>query len=130
MPIEVTRIEEGIYHYQWLGNVTVEEGRDAGIRGAAMADKLGENPHIQILDAENVKKLPVDIRGLGGVGAEQAGVSIQILVIHAPAIGRIIVNTLKSLVPFLRNMEFCTDMDEALAKARTTLSEYKASLDS
>ena len=121
MPVTITRIESGIYRYQWLGVITMEDLNEAFDEAVNLTSQYNDNPHVQILDLSEVKRYPVELRGLGKVSDMQRELVRSVLVVAAPTGARVLGRTLKRIVPSLKNMEFYETLDEALAVGRKML---------
>jgi hypothetical protein len=123
MPVTVTRLEPGIYRYQWLGLTRLEETREA-LQGAVEQGKQhGDNPHVQIIDLSEVRRYPVDLRGLGEISEMQREYVRCVLVVAASPGAKLLGRTLTRIVPALRNMQFHETLDQAVVAAREIIGE-------
>lgn len=118
MPVETTRLDAGIYHNAWQGDVTVAELLDAKqiIIEMAADDELTQ--FVVILEGTEATKLPTDLRGLRSTVPE--GV-IEGVIYGMPRLGSLILRVFAPLsaVPF----HLVRTREEAIERARTTLSE-------
>lgn len=122
MPVEVTRLERGIYRYRWLGRVTVPETEEALNKAVALGQEHGDNPHVQILDMSEVERIPMDLWGLGKIGEKQKQDVMRVMVVKAPVAGRLFGETLQKVMPVLRMLEFHNTLDEAVKSARLVVA--------
>jgi hypothetical protein len=123
MPVNVSRIEARIYRYQVVGSVTIDELRSMIQSGIEMAEAVDENPHIRIIDAAELKRIPIDMRELIRLVSAHKNDILQTLVVQAPSAARVMVQGVKLFVPNLQEMAFHIDMDAALTAARSYLAE-------
>ena len=123
MPVTVTRLEPGIYRYQWLGLTKLEETKEALSEAVEQGKLHGDNPHVQIIDLSEVGRYPVDLRGLGEISEMQREYVRRVLVVAASPGAKLLGRTLTRIVPALRNMRFYETLDEALIAARDIIRE-------
>lgn len=119
MPIETTRIENGIYLNRWVGAVTMEDVLQSEQNGAK--NLRSDEPRVVLVnDLSEVKKVPLDIRALRRVVENNPQV-IALLIVNAPALLRMVGEAQAKSVSWI--VEFFDALDEAYERARGLLTE-------
>ncbi len=123
MPVNLSRIESGIYLSAWVGRLTAEEFNDVGpLRG--LVEEHGDAQIVIVVDTSQCKQYPLSIETLKQANANMYQFKTAGYVfITAPS-------TIKALASALmRTMgiqfAFCGSYDEAVATARTILEKAR-----
>lgn len=123
MPVEVTRLEAGVYRYQWLGHTRLDETIEALEEAIALGTEHGDNPHVQIIDMTAVKRYPLEMRGLGRIADMQKTHVLRVLVVSTSAGAQMLGRTLSRIVPVLSGLEFHKTLESAVESAREIVAQ-------
>jgi hypothetical protein len=119
MPIETTRIENGIYLNRWIGAVTMEDVLQSEQRGIKMIG--ADEPRVVLVnDLSEVSKMPLDTKALRRVVENNPQV-IGLLIVNAPVLLRMAGEAQAKKVSWI--VEFFDVLDSAYARARVLLAE-------
>ncbi len=119
MPIETTRIENGIYLNRWIGAVTMDDVLQSEQSGATNLHP--DEPRVVLVnDLSEVKKVPLDTKALRRVVENNPQV-IGLLIVNAPALLRMVGEAQAKSVSW--TVEFFDALDVAYVRARVLLAE-------
>ncbi len=120
MPVDITRLESGIYEVALSGRLMPEDLVVAQAGGAELAESHGDPAHVLLLRVDPRVEMPFDIRQAGQVvGRSQARL---IIVIGATLHVRMVAGVLGRLFRVGR-VEHARSLDAALPRARRALAE-------
>lgn len=123
MPVKVTRIDARIYRYQVIDAVDMDDLRAMINLGVELAEGAGENPHIRIIDASELKRIPIDMQGLIRLVSSHKDKIKLTMVVQAPSAARVMVQGVRLFVPTLHEMAFHANLESAVEAARSILTE-------
>jgi hypothetical protein len=119
MPIETTRIENGIYLNRWIGAVTMEDVLQSEQSGTQ--NLRPDEPRVVLVnDLSEVSKVPLDTKALRRVVENNPQV-IGLLIVNAPVLLRMVGEVQAKSVSWI--VEFFDAMDAAYERARVLLAE-------
>lgn len=119
MPIETTRIENGIYLNRWIDAVTMEDVLQSEQNG--MKNLRSDEPRVVLVnDLSEVKKVPLDTKALRRVVENNPQV-VALLIVNAPALLRMVGEVQAKSVSWI--VEFFDALDAAYERARGLLTE-------
>jgi hypothetical protein len=119
MPIETTRIENGIYLNRWIGAVTMEDVLESEQNGTTNL-RADEARVVLVNDLSEVKKVPLDTKALRRVVENNPQV-IGLLIVNAPVLLRMAGEVQAKSVSWI--VEFFDALDAAYERARGLLTE-------
>lgn len=119
MPIETTRIENGIYLNRWIGAVTLDDVLQSEQRGAKNL-RTDEPRVVLVNDLSEVTKVPMDAKALRRVVENNPQV-IGLLIVDAPMLLRMMGEVQAKSVSWI--VEFFDALDAAYERARVLLAE-------
>lgn len=123
MPVEISRVERGVYHVVLSDKIMLEEIFAAQASGLQQAQAEGDSHYVQIITVHPSTDMPFDIRRTGDVIKGNAASAT--FVVGATLHIRFLVGILGSLFG-LGKVEYAKTFDDALDSARkryTTLSQ-------
>lgn len=126
MPFTVSRLETRIYLYQASDEMTIAEMVEGMRAGVALAEKHGENPHVQIIDLGDAGQIPVDVPGLARVSSAVGNNIRYTFIIKATSTTQTTGRVIQKVLPSYRRMQFLGSIEEARTLARTLLAETQA----
>ncbi len=115
MPVDINRIERGIYHVELSKKIMLEEIFAAQASGLEQAQAEGDDSYIQIITVHSSTDMPFDIRRTGDVIKRNAASAT--FVVGATLHIRFLVGILGSLFG-LGKVEYAKTFDDALESAR------------
>jgi len=119
MPIETTRIENGIYLNRWIGAVTMEDVLQSEQNG--IKNLRSDEPRVVLVnDLSDVRKVPLDTKALRRVVENNPQV-IGLLIVNAPMLLRMAGEAQAKSVSW--TVEFFDALDAAYERARGLLAE-------
>jgi hypothetical protein len=121
MTIQFEYVEKSVIHVRWIDKVTIEEIESEIRNVCAMIDQKGDLAYVEILDLQECKMIPFDVRGLRRVGTHDP--RIVGYVILKPTV------TAKSMMQIITQvarlaLRTADSMDAALDVARSMLNEH------
>ncbi len=121
MPVDVERVEPGIYVARWVGVVDAKQIIEASQTAKQLIAEHNDERLVMILDLRQNRKLPIDIRVLSRLSAEeQTGGTVGYVLVAAPRIVRGFGQVVNHIVP--THIEWVDTWDEGLTKAREMLA--------
>ncbi len=121
MPVDIRRVEPGIYVAHLTGTVPLEALLGAQQRGSQMAESHQDARYVLILDIDRSTQMPFDIRQGGQVLEKNS--SIAVLTVGASLHIRFLATILGQLFRHLGRIEHVSTVEEAVKKARRLLNE-------
>ncbi len=118
MPVEITRIESGLYLNRWHGQVTLAEVMQAEQDGLHMLQP-DETRVVLVNDLSAASKFPMDIKALRRIAATNPHI-VALLVVDAPSVIRMVGEAQAKSLSWI--VEFHDTLDTALARGREILS--------
>ncbi len=115
MPVEINRVERGIYHVVLSEKIMLEEIFAAQAQGLKMAQAEGDRHYVQIITVHPSTDMPFDIRRTGDV--IKANAAVATFVVGATLHIRFLVRILGSLFG-LGKVEYAKTFGDALDAAR------------
>lgn len=119
MPVEITRVERGIYHVALAGKIMLDEIFASQASGLEQASADGDKRFIQIITVDRSTDMPFDIRHTGDVIKRNS--AMETFVVGATLHIRFLVRILGTLFG-LGRVQYFNTFDEALAEARKRIS--------
>lgn len=120
MPVEINRVERGVYHVALSEKIQLEEIFEAQASGHAQAQAEGDTAYVQIISVHPSTDMPFDIRRTGDVIKGNAASAT--FVVGATLHIRFLVGILGSLFG-LGKVEYAKTFAEALTAARKRYTE-------
>lgn len=118
MPVQLERLEPGIYRAALSGTIQLDELIRMQQEGTELAQSSGDRHYILILDVGKGTEMPFDIRSAKPLLDNNA--AQQIYVIGASFHIRLIVSMVGRFFGF-GSVEYYSNLSEAVAKARRAL---------
>ena len=119
MPIEIARVERGLYLNRWLGVVTLDDVAGAAQTGRALMQTHDEAQVVLVNDLAAAERLPGDVRVLRRLAADNPQV-IALLVVSAPSLVRVMAEAQAAGAPW--QVGFFDSIDAACAHGRGLLA--------
>jgi hypothetical protein len=123
MPIILTHPEPHLFYNLWQGTVLLNDIFKAAAETTQHAQSLGEAFYVLIIDATDLKNMPLEIRGLLHTSELTRG-AVAFLILNPPAIGALAARLVGkfSRLP----VEVYTDREQALRRARALIAAHPA----
>lgn len=121
MPVDLSRLEAGIYRAALSGTIQIDELANVQHRGTAMAADNGDTRYVLVIDVHPSTRMPFDMRHAGKLIAENKAHAIY--VVGASMHVRMIAGLLSRLFKSLGGVEHSRSLTEAVTKARAKLLE-------
>lgn len=118
MPVEITRIESGLYLNRWHGQVTLAEVMQAEQDGLQMLQP-DETRVVLVNDLSAASKFPMDIKALRRIAETNPHV-VALLVVDAPSMIRMVGEAQAKSLSWI--VEFHDTLDTALTRGHEILS--------
>lgn len=119
MPVDITRIQPGIYLNIVSGRIKVDDINNTIAEMSRLAEEYNDPCYVVIGDASAVKNIPFDIRTLRRL-AEQDRRIAGFLIVQAPYLAQMAANIITKVSPVI--LETYETLDEALQRAQALVS--------
>jgi hypothetical protein len=119
MPIDITRLEPGIYRAHLHGLIQLDEALATQANGKQLAQAHGDARYVLIVEVDPATDMPFDIRNAGQV--IRSNEAAQIYVVGATLHIRLLLKLLGGLFGF-KDFTTCKTLDDALTRARAVLA--------
>jgi hypothetical protein len=119
VPINITRLEPGIYKAHLSGVIQLDEALATQADGKRAAQEHGDARYVLIVEVDRDTDMPFDIRSAGQV--IRSNDAQQTYVVGATLHIRLLLKLLGGLFGF-KDFITCKTLDDALARARTALA--------
>ena len=121
MPINIERLEPGIFRAECIGQLTIEDILARMREITALAEKSGDANWVLLADLTQSNKIPFDMKTLTN-SANAAKSAAGYIFVNAPYVGQVIGNMLDKLSA--KKFSFADSMEDGLAQAHSILSEF------
>lgn len=122
MPVELSRLEPGIYRTALSGEIMLNELTDSQARGAQMAAEHGDSAYVLIIDIRRGTSMPFDIRNTGQLVEKNN--ALAVLSVGASFHIRFLVSLLGRFFQ-IGHVEHHGKLENAVDHARQILAEHQ-----
>lgn len=119
MPINVTRLEAGIYHSNWTGSISTEDGFNANTELTAMAKEAGDERLITIIDLTHCTNIPFDFQNLRNL-ADRESRTVGFVAVKASRLATVMGKMIDRVSS--KQIKFAESLDAGVIIARELLS--------
>lgn len=125
MPIQIARVEPGLYLNTWVGHITMADVLQSEQDGVAALNP-DETRIVLVNDMSAVTHLPMDVKGLRRVAESNPQIR-ALLLVKAPGIVRLMGEAQAKTIKLDWLVEFFDDLDSALARGQAILNDTSSS---
>jgi hypothetical protein len=120
MPVQIERIESGIYWVQVSGTIVIDELIAAQQQGNRDAEQHGDDAHVLIIDIDRSTQMPFDIRKAGQIVENNAAKAV--ITVGASLHIKLVASILGRLFSRVGHVEHQDRLDSAVTRARKLLA--------